>query len=69
MVKEITIEKEVFDAIIVQAFFQIDHCMRGLYDCSKCEFANETENNKYICKRLLSIDALENINKIRINLI
>ncbi len=67
MVKEITIEKEVFDAIIVQAFFQIDHCMRGLYDCSKCEFANKTENNK--CKRLCVISALENINKIRINLI
>ena len=67
MVKEITIEKEVFDAIIVQAFFQIGFCMRGLYDCSKCEFANKTEDNK--CKRLCVISALENINEIKINLI
>jgi len=69
MSKELTIEKEVFDAIIEQAFFQIDHCMRGIYNCKKCKFTNKTENDKYICKRLSIIDALNNTDDIKINLI
>lgn len=66
--KTVEIEKEVFDTIIEQAFRQMDLCMRGLYDCKKCQFLNETEGRKYICKRMLVIDMLEKVDNLKINL-